>query len=106
MGDWNKLYRKVATRNLRHTCDDCQKQIHKGEVFYDHVCICPQDYDMPMAKFTYRRCAKCAYKHERKNERSKRCPHKIVCTSYYYIFGEAVMEPDYDYCRHCGEKIL
>ena len=34
MGDWNKLYRKVATRNLPHTCDDCQKQIHKGEVFW------------------------------------------------------------------------
>ncbi len=105
MGDWNKLYRKIASRNLPHACDECLRRIHKGEVFYDHVYICGQDYELPMAKYSYRRCAKCEYEHNLKKERSKRCPHKIRDTSYRYIFGEAIMEPNYEYCRHCG-KVL
>ncbi len=32
----------------------------------------------------------------------KDCPHKNIDTKYSYIPGEAVKEPDYDFCMDCG----
>ena len=38
-------------------------------------------------------------------ELQKSCKHKCITTHYSYIPGEAVMQPDYDYCTDCGLKI-
>lgn len=105
MGDWNKIYRKVAKRNLVHRCDKCSRQILGGEVFYDQVFIYSQYYDLPMAKYTMRRCAKCEYHRKLKTARLEKCPHKRIEMSYRYITGEAVMEPDYEYCIDCRKTI-
>jgi len=34
----------------------------------------------------------------------KNCQHKNRGTAYRYIPGEAVQEPDYDYCVECGKR--
>ena len=41
---------------------------------------------------------------ERKKELQKNCKHKKIGTHYDYIPGEAVMQPEYDYCVDCGLK--
>ena len=35
-------------------------------------------------------------------ENQKNCKHEHIETKYYYIPGEAVMEPQYDFCVDCG----
>lgn len=50
-----------------------------------------------------------AKKHEQEYCRVVRqanCKHENIDTKYSYIPGEAVMEPDYDYCLDCGKVMV
>ena len=100
-----KETRKVASRNLIKRCDRCGKKIMKGEVFYDVATFYNDQYDDWFMKAVSRNCAKCKHKHDSRLKRLKTCKHKITAVRYRYILGEAVMEPDYEYCTLCGKII-
>jgi hypothetical protein len=40
---------------------------------------------------------------QKEREKQENCNHDDIKTSYRYIPGEAVMEPDYNYCVECGK---
>ncbi|UNT71717.1 hypothetical protein IQ781_27465 (plasmid) [Bacillus sp. N447-1] len=42
---------------------------------------------------------------KKKKEKQAKCKHENIDTHYGYIPGEAVMEPQYDYCVDCGKTI-
>ena len=106
MSAWAKAYRKTAGRNLVRPCDFCHRRIRKGEVYYDSVTLCKVDDRNDLLKYVVRYCAQCESKRKRRAERLENCTHRLTATHYRYIPGEAVMEPDYDYCIICGKTIL
>lgn len=96
----------IAKRRLKYGCDQCHKPILKGDTYFKKRIIRPGEiviaYDMNY-------CPKCKYKNEQHEKRfeefKKRCEHpkKFIETEWDYIPGECVKEPQYDYCRLCGE---
>jgi hypothetical protein len=101
--------RQVARMKLRRTCVYCGKHFNKGEVYYRHREVAKEDGFV--LAYEYLICPRCNYKHiqsARRFERFKeRCTHPpiFIGTKYSYIPGECIQEPDYNYCRLCGQVI-
>jgi len=68
------------------------------------------EWDAGIMAFEYLLCPRCKWKEDRHKELykefQKKCTHpeKFAETEWSYIPGECVKEPDYDYCRLCGER--
>lgn len=100
----------IASRKLKRTCEHCGRGFIKGNVYYKIREVFTEEYDQYIAAFEYLKCPKCKWKEDRHKERyeifQKNCPHpeEFAETEWSYIPGECVKEPDYDYCRLCGER--
>lgn len=104
-----KVTRKIASRRLKRKCIHCDKGFKKGEVYYLHREVV--SLEKGIWAYECLICAKCMYKEQRHVERlkvfQKKCehPYKFRNTTYSYIPGEAVMQPDYDECMLCLQKV-
>lgn len=103
------MKRKVATRKLRRCCRTCGKGFKKGEVYYIHRKVFEYFYEIFAIENLI--CPKCKYREEKQKERYEqfkgKCEHpeKFIEEIWDYIPGEAVMQPDHDVCRLCGEWV-
>lgn len=102
------LKRLIAKRTLQRQCAHCRKSFRKGEVYYKKRTVF-FDNDGTMFSNEWLICSKCKYKIEEHFKRFEgfktRCIHPgwAIETEYSYMPGECVQEPDYDYCRLCGQ---
>ncbi|WP_103110727.1 hypothetical protein [Brevibacillus reuszeri] len=101
------MKRKVAIRRLKRICDNCFCSFQKGDVYYQKRTVVEEDGEL----FTFEktRCARCKYKLEQRAARFEafkmRCHHPIKEEIWSYIPGEAVMQPDHEECRVCGQLV-
>ncbi|MDF2563757.1 MAG: hypothetical protein K0Q53_152 [Massilibacillus sp.] len=104
------MKRLIAIKKHKNGCDECGKQIIKGDVYYTKRKVFTED-DKVYA-WQYKVCAKCNYYGNHHSERyvkfTDKCihPEKFIDTEWRYIPGECVKEPDYDYCRLCGAVLF
>lgn len=108
------MQKKIASRKLRRTCENCGKHFLKGDVYYrKRIVNVEYDYftDEPIVSaYEYAICPKCKYHKDQHNKRlaifRKHCTHPIEFrnTFYGYIPGECVMQPEYDVCMLCGQR--
>ena len=108
-----KIVKRIPKSRKDHICIECGKVIPKGTVYYHIKQIYrDHDYEPSFGSFEIKQCPKCKYKERRHYERyadfAKRCEHprEFIDTVYDYIFGEAVMEPQYDQCLLCGKVLV
>ncbi|WP_235712016.1 hypothetical protein [Bacillus mycoides] len=79
---------KVLANQTLYQCDHCGKRLltkHGAKVHEEQYCSVVLE--------------------QKKKEKQAKCKHKNIDTHYGYIPGEAVMEPQYDYCVDCGKTI-
>lgn len=104
-----KVTRKVASRRLKRKCFCCNASFVKGNVYYLHRWVSGDEYSVH--SYEHLVCAQCIYNEKRHSKRFKeyqnKCKHPedFIEESYCYIPGEAVMQPDYSYCRLCNQKV-
>lgn len=107
------MKRKVASRRLKLTCNECDCTIMKGDVYYRErvVVVDYEDVENRVYGYTFNHCARCVYKKKRHEERFKKfvdsgtCTHPITDMNYRVMFGEYyAQEPDYEECRICKKK--
>ena len=104
------MKRLISSRKLKRTCNHCGRGFVKGNVYYRVREVFTGEYDSYCVAFEHLMCPSCKWKKEqqglRYKEFQKKCihPEKFADTEWSYIPGECVKEPDYDYCRLCGER--
>ena len=101
----------IASRKLKRTCACCNRHFAKDEMYYKIREVYPIEGESGCVAAEYLLCPKCKWKLKRHYERlemfKKTCSHpeKFIETEWSYIPGECVKEPDYNYCKLCGEII-
>ena len=104
------MKRLIASRKLKRTCECCGRHFTKGNVYYKNREVYPIEWSNGIMAVEYLMCPKCKWKEGRHKARykefQKHCTHpeEFAETEWSYIPGECVKEPDYDYCRLCGER--
>lgn len=108
------MKRKIASRKLKRRCECCGRGFEKGDVYYHERKVRHfyngENEDIVGVNKT--KCPKCRYRDQNSLERYERfqktCQHEkieFIHEVWDYIPGEAVMEPQYDECRLCGNHL-
>lgn len=101
------MKRLIASRQLKRKCI-CGQGFLKGDVYYKHREVSDNGWGGIYAG-EYLICPKCLYKskqHKLRYEKFKSIcnhPEEFIETEWDYIPGECVKEPQYDFCRLCGQ---
>jgi hypothetical protein len=99
--------RKIASRKLKRTCNECNRSFIKGDVYYIRRKVFDDYGGLGIIAFEFLECPKCRYKKVKHAERFEKfkpnCHHPIFHEVWSYIPGEYVMQPDHDECDVCGE---
>ena len=104
------MKRLISSRKLSRTCEHCGRRFLKGDVYYKNREVYQIKWIKGIVAFEYLLCPRCKWKEDQRKERykvfQKHCihPEKFAEAEWSYIPGECVKEPDYDYCRLCGER--
>ncbi len=102
-----KVIKRIIKAQKDHQCSICGKKIEKGSTYYSEKTAFKEDGKFYSSEIKW--CPKCKYKNDRSKARFEsfkvKCHHPLIDTKYNYIPGEAVMEPQYDYCLICGRII-
>jgi len=102
-----RVITRITKSRKTHRCISCGELITKGSVYYSEKTAFKEDGKFYSGEIKW--CPKCKYKHDRSKARFEsfklKCHHPLIDTKYDYIPGEAVMEPQYDYCLICGKIV-
>jgi hypothetical protein len=103
------MKKKVASRRLKRTCDQCKCKFKKGDVYYVDRRVF---FDEEIVSFEYTYCAKCNYRNKSHLTRFQRfidsesCKHPITDEVWSPIPGDThLLQPDHLECEICGKWI-
>ena len=110
--------KKIVTASKYYKCDSCGKEIRKGYKYeFNKTRVPVYEEELYQARYDgslsvrygeqigieylqWRFCLDCRQEKVNQDE----CEHKRTGTYWDYIPGEAVKEPQYDYCLDCGKR--